>query len=663
MANNTIIQDSIVLGSTKSGADLYVVVKAVSGTAYKVYKSIDSGVTWAQVGTTLTLTLSNAPQPWGIAIDDVGNIFVVYSNSGPDLYYNFWNGSSWHGQTLIATLTRTGGSTYVQSWVDLKKSGTHLTALFSSSFSGFTVGTVQLYAFDYNGSTWDAGTELNDESLSKNPIQSSLTIDSANNAHVAFIGRDDDGTNAKLFYTKRTSGSWSTAEDVAGTTGWSNAAIAVDSTDNPHIFSQNGDLIHATKSGTWSTETVASSIIANELAIMCDDATGSARGAFYYSSTNKATTLSSDISPETQITSTLSSPINFDDTASLISTVNFPTSSTETYFIDALLQITLANDILAGTDTIDLVDASLWSNDGHGYISSDPQLTSTLTANASATAGTLYVDSTSGWPSSGSGIVGRPGNQSNFDYTGKTGTTFTGVTYPYGGTGHYVGQQVLGGGELTRTDSFTYTSKSGNTLTGVSGISIDHFSGEYIITGGQWDFDPFAYTGKSGNNLTGVMNESYSHATGTQVMIFRTIAISVPVVDATAFASSGSVTIGTGGSAETKSYTGKSGNTLTGLSGLVHGHSAGESVTQTGNFNTSRYDTSSNSSIGQIRFMWDYLNGGTSLYTLYERKKNGSFNTIQIIDTAKNELDHLSILEVGGTSPSTTTSYSYIQNC
>lgn len=63
-----------------------------------------------------------------------------------------------------------------------------------------------------------------------------------------------------------------------------------------------------------------------------------------------------------------------------------------------------------------------------------PTDTSTLTTSVTSPSTTTFVvDSTSGWPASGSAYIGRE----RFTYTGTTGTSFTGVTRGVAGLTHY----------------------------------------------------------------------------------------------------------------------------------------------------------------------------------------------------------------------------------
>lgn len=63
-----------------------------------------------------------------------------------------------------------------------------------------------------------------------------------------------------------------------------------------------------------------------------------------------------------------------------------------------------------------------------------PTMRATLTTSVTSTATTTFVvDSTSGWPASGSAYIGRE----RFSYTGTTATSFTGITRGVAGLAHY----------------------------------------------------------------------------------------------------------------------------------------------------------------------------------------------------------------------------------
>lgn len=93
-------------------------------------------------------------------------------------------------------------------------------------------------------------------------------------------------------------------------------------------------------------------------------------------------------------------------------------------------------------------------------------------------------------------------------------------------------------------------------------------SGTILING-----DSITYTGKSTNTLTGVSGVSAQHAVGRLVLLNS--ATVLELTDASLFPTSGTVLLGAG---EVATYTGKTGNQLTGVAGLAKPHGIGDTV-------------------------------------------------------------------------------------
>jgi len=174
-------------------------------------------------------------------------------------------------------------------------------------------------------------------------------------------------------------------------------------------------------------------------------------------------------------------------------------------------------------------------------------------------AGTITVDSTSGFSASGTIQI----NSEIFTYTGKSAGAFTGVTRATGGT-------TAANHAVTDVVSETWTARdTGRTNAARYNFEKYNFDGnDKIIVVDQTNNPPASGTGQSTQLLVAAASGTGMTGAGT-----------LTVVDTSAFNSSGSLLIGS----ETFTYTGKSATTFTGVtratsSSVAADHAIGDIV-------------------------------------------------------------------------------------
>ena len=161
-------------------------------------------------------------------------------------------------------------------------------------------------------------------------------------------------------------------------------------------------------------------------------------------------------------------------------------------------------------------------------------------------------------------------------YTGKSGNTLTGITRGINGT------KAIAHADDASVKASVVGTLNGALLadtngTGGSGTSITLTDATAFPSSGSIDVssvngsETITYTGKSGNNLTTITRgasgtSAVAHADGSSLE-----GSSIVLTDATSFPSSGSIVVD---EKEVISYTGKTTNTLTGISSWSRGHSA-----------------------------------------------------------------------------------------
>ena len=218
----------------------------ISGTSWEIYKSTDDGGTWSKLGSTITMSSNNTAK---IAIDSNDTPHVVYFRS-TKIFHRIYTSGAWSAETTIATFAATAV-------------GTLSLIPFSTGKLGLVAGEVasatKTYAFEYNGSSWDAGTVI--AAYTGNAV---LAIDSQGDWHVAF-NRFASG----VYYAKRTAGTWGAAAQTISNTPFSGGInITVDAADSPHIVctlritsNTNEEIRHIYNTGSWTSEVLATGTV------------------------------------------------------------------------------------------------------------------------------------------------------------------------------------------------------------------------------------------------------------------------------------------------------------------------------------------------------------------------------------------------------------------
>lgn len=233
-------------------------------TGLVVVKSTDNGVTWSQLGSTVDTYSSDAKYPT-IAIDSSDVPHIVYGNNLLAIVHYKYTGGIWGSETVICAPSV--GSAGWDGSITLKKTSSGLVMAISANGYGLEFGiTWGTYIFVYDGSSWDAGTYLEDSSTGNTGEWSSIIVDSAGNFHVAFLGYSSDPgstSNRRVCYAIYSGGTW-TISQISTIRPCYDVDITVDGSDNPHIVvtdfqTPNREVRHFYQSGgVWTSEVVAS---------------------------------------------------------------------------------------------------------------------------------------------------------------------------------------------------------------------------------------------------------------------------------------------------------------------------------------------------------------------------------------------------------------------
>ena len=181
-------------------------------------KSVDNGVTWSNS----VIIIGDVVYPQ-IAIDSLDNIYIVYSDwVVKNICCIKGTGSSW-GSPVIVGQSRSYG--------DIAIDGNDNIHISYTTQYPYPSNQDCMYAFSSNG-----GSSFNSIAMFNNMYTSALCVDLNNNVHYI------SGTNyTKLDYL---TGIWSSSETLPTYTGGSGGIIVVDSSNNPHIITTDGDSVY-----------------------------------------------------------------------------------------------------------------------------------------------------------------------------------------------------------------------------------------------------------------------------------------------------------------------------------------------------------------------------------------------------------------------------------
>ena len=187
----------------------------------------------------------------GIAVDTKGDVYISYNDfTNGALKYAKKTGSSWN----IETLDKKDQSHVTITSLSLDtKENPHIAYILESSKGS---GDFVKYA-SWDGSSWKIEEAASDTTTDLSDLY--LALDSSNNPHIAFV-KGKQG-NKKIYYTKKTSGSWKTDLVDSSTISGGDCGIDVDSNKHVHIAYHDyskGAVKYAKFDGTsWNIQTIA----------------------------------------------------------------------------------------------------------------------------------------------------------------------------------------------------------------------------------------------------------------------------------------------------------------------------------------------------------------------------------------------------------------------
>lgn len=198
-----------------------------------------------------------------LALDDSGNVHVVWSEQSPgnyDIFYARKSNGIWSSPQNVSN---TPGASGFPELVADRSGNVHIIWSEDSSSVG--------YVRQLSNGTWSSPATI---SGSTGGIYPRLVVDGAGTIHVIWEGTV--GWNTDLFHAQRlASGIWSSPVNISNTTGPSvNAALFVEDNGTVHIvWSENGIHIYYAQrntSGTWSRSVNIGSGLEPQIAVGAD---------------------------------------------------------------------------------------------------------------------------------------------------------------------------------------------------------------------------------------------------------------------------------------------------------------------------------------------------------------------------------------------------------
>jgi hypothetical protein len=253
---------------------LYCLYFRISAGNYAVFvkSSADDGSTWANE--TLISSLSSmsgySNDFNSMAVDSNNNLHVVWegessSYSHYQIWYSRYNGTAWSTPIVLSTYAGMNTSTQNSPAIAVD-SNNNLHVVWYGQASGYS--NKQIWEADYNGAAWSTPVRLSTvDGMSSSPILKfpCIVVDSNNNLDVLFRGNATGYTNSGIWFTRRTSGTWSTPVVVSTYPGMNSTdqispGLAIDSKNNVYAgwngnaagYSSNQIWI-AVYNGAWQT--------------------------------------------------------------------------------------------------------------------------------------------------------------------------------------------------------------------------------------------------------------------------------------------------------------------------------------------------------------------------------------------------------------------------
>lgn len=190
-------------------------------------------LTSISISTTASSTATAYPNGRKAAIDSLGNMYVVFADASGQIqcYKSTDNGSTWASLNFPAIAGYTQASPAIA--ID---SSNNLHVVWHGKDSG-SPSYNQIKYSRYNGTAWSPWTNIQTIS-GYDQLRPSIVVDSSNNLHVVWYGRDSNNPSYfQIKYSKYNGASWSSWANIQTISGYYqySPSIAVGSNNNLHV--------------------------------------------------------------------------------------------------------------------------------------------------------------------------------------------------------------------------------------------------------------------------------------------------------------------------------------------------------------------------------------------------------------------------------------------
>lgn len=194
--------------------------------AEDIFYSRWDGISWSKPFN-ISKTGKGSSRP-AVAIDSLGNLYVVWSDASPgsyDIFYRRWNRTNWSNSINISN---NAGTSLEPKMVTDNSGNIHVV------WEDTTPGNSEIFYSHWNGTGWSNPVSVfNPTGDSHYPA---IAIDPLGSIHV--VWHDNTlGGNWNIFYSRSNGAVWSKPINISnnprGSTG---AAIAIDPLKNIHVF-------------------------------------------------------------------------------------------------------------------------------------------------------------------------------------------------------------------------------------------------------------------------------------------------------------------------------------------------------------------------------------------------------------------------------------------
>ncbi|MHA2135817.1 MAG: hypothetical protein ACW99J_18320 [Candidatus Thorarchaeota archaeon] len=174
---------------------------------------------------------------FGYSIAVNGNkVHVVYDDQGDgdyDIYYRYYDGSSWQTEVEIST----DSGTETQLWSSIAVDGTNVHVVWQDKGDG----DWDIYYRHYDGSSWQTEVEISTDSGSETQEYAAVAVDGS---EVHVVWQDKGDGDYDLYYRYYDGSSWQTEQEIStdsGTEDQGYPSIAVESGKVHAVWDDKGD--------------------------------------------------------------------------------------------------------------------------------------------------------------------------------------------------------------------------------------------------------------------------------------------------------------------------------------------------------------------------------------------------------------------------------------